>query len=164
MIEIQLGLVIYAKNETALNILLEKFKRKEIKKEYKCTVYGLVSPKEKTLKDYLFKDNKKSQVYISSTPKKGYQEIITKYKVISENKENNTSILNIELVTGRTHQIRAHLAFIGHPIIGDGKYGKNEINKKFKAKYQQLDSYKIKFCFSSPAGILEYLNNKTIQK
>lgn len=118
--------------------------------------------KEETLKAYLFKDNKKSIVYISDTPKKGYQEIITKYTVISENKQNNTSILDINLITGRTHQIRAHLAHIGHPILGDGKYGINEINKKFKLKYQQLKNHQIQFTFTTQAGILEYLNNKII--
>ena len=157
------GLVLFAKNEESLSILLEKFKNKEIKKEYRCTVYGILDKKEGTLKDYLFKDRKKSIVYISSVPKKGYLEIITKYKVISEDIVNNTSLLNIELITGRTHQIRAHLAFIGHPIIGDGKYGKNEINKKFKAKYQKLQSYKIIFDFQTPSGILEYLNHKVIE-
>lgn len=143
---------------------MNKFKSKEISKEYTCTVYGILEKKEDLLIDYLFKDSKKSQVYISNTPKKGYQKIITKYKVISEDPKTNTSKLNIHLITGRTHQIRAHLAFIGHPIIGDGKYGKNEINKKLGAKYQQLDSNKLKFNFTTPSGKLEYLNKKTIEK
>ena len=102
-------------------------------------------------------------VYIEDFPKKNYQEIITKYKVLSENKEENYSTLEVELITGRTHQIRAHMAHIGHPIIGDGKYGKNDINKKFKEKYQRLSSNKIEFKFTSPSGILEYLNGKVIE-
>ncbi len=113
------GLVLMAKNEEALNILLDKFKNKEIEKHYIATVYGIPKKKHERLEAYLFKDNKKSLVYISDEPKKGYQKIITSYKVISENKENNTSILDINLETGRTHQIRAHLAHIGYPIIGD---------------------------------------------
>lgn len=157
-----IGLVLFAKNPESLQILLEKFKSKEIEKKYYCTVIGKMSNKQALLKAYLFKDTKKSLVYISDTPKKGYQEILTKYTVLSENSKNSTSFLEIELITGRTHQIRAHLAHIGHPIIGDGKYGINEINKKNKCKYQQLQNHQITFKFSSPASILEYLNNKEI--
>lgn len=113
------GLVLFAKNQEALGILLDKFKKKEIEKHYIATVYGIPKKKRERLEAYLFKDTKKSLVYISDEPKKGYQKIITSYKIISENKENNTCILDINLETGRTHQIRAHLAHIGYPIIGD---------------------------------------------
>jgi len=115
------GLVVFAKNKETLEILLDKFKNMEIDKYYKCTVYGIPKLKQTTLTAYLFKDSKKSLVYISDEPKKGYQKIITSYKVISESKENNTSILDVTLHTGRTHQIRAHLAHIRYPIIGDRK-------------------------------------------
>ena len=152
------GLVLFAKNQEALNILFQKFKNKEIEKYYRATVFGIPSKKQDRLLSYLFKDAKKSLVYISDTPKKGYQKIITNYKVIKENKENNTSVLDIKLETGKTHQIRAHLAHIGHPIIGDGKYGINQVNKKFNKKTQELTSYCIKFNFTSDSGILEYLN------
>lgn len=157
------GLVLFAKSEEALNILLDKFKHHEIEKHYLATVYGIMPKKQDRLEAYLFKDNKKSLVYISDTPKKGYRKIITFYKVIKENKKDNTSVLDINLETGRTHQIRAHLAHIGFPIIGDGKYGKNEINKKFKQKAQLLESYSLKFNFKTESGILEYLNNKDIK-
>ena len=93
------GLVVFAKNEKALDILLDKFKKKEIEKHYKCTVYGIPKKLEATLKSYLFKDSKKSIVYISDLPKKGYQEIITSYKLISSNKVDNISVLDVTLHT-----------------------------------------------------------------
>lgn len=156
------GLVLFAKNETALNILFDKFKNHEIEKHYICEVYGIPKEKHKILTDFLFKDNKKSIVYISNVPKKGYVKIITEYTVLSSNKSANTSKLEVILHTGRTHQIRAHLAYYGYPILGDGKYGNNETNKKFKMKKQELTSYSLKFNFTSPSGILKYLSGMEI--
>lgn len=157
------GLILFAKNNTSLNILLEKFKNHEIEKSYEALVYGIPKIKKARLEAYLFKDTKKSIVYISDSFKQGYQKIITSYSVIKEY-NNNTSLLDVNIETGKTHQIRAHLAHIGYPIIGDGKYGINKINKQFGYKYQQLHSYKLKFNFKTYSNNLNYLNNMTIEK
>ncbi len=106
------GLILFAKNNTSLNILLEKFKNHEIEKSYEALVYGIPKIKKARLEAYLFKDTKKSIVYISDSFKQGYQKIITSYSVIKEY-NNNTSLLNVNIETGKTHQIRAHLAHIG---------------------------------------------------
>lgn len=158
------GLTLFAKNKQSEQILFGKFKNHEIEKHYICRVYGVPPKKHAILNDYLFKDNKKSMVYISNTHKKGYQNISTEYFVLSSNKSNNTSILEVILHTGRTHQIRAHLAYIGYPIIGDGKYGRNDINKQFKCKTQNLCSYKMRFNFTSDSQQLEYLSGKEFEK
>ena len=156
------GLLILAKNKEALDILLKKFKNKEIEKHYKAMIYGIPTVKSQRLEAFLFKDNKKSLVYVSDVPKKGYVPIVTSYNILEKHIKENYSILDVQLHTGKTHQIRAHLAHIGYPIIGDGKYGDREINKKFGYKYQQLCSCSLKFCFKSDAGILNYLNNKNV--
>ena len=154
------GLIIFAKNEIAEETISEMLKQHMIRKVYRCRVVGHPKNKKATLTAYLFKDSKTSQVIISNEKKKGYVEIVTKYEVIAYNND-GTSTLEVELVTGRTHQIRAHLAFIGYPILGDGKYGKNEVNKKFKLTRQELTAYKI--IFYDAIGELEYLKGKTVK-
>ena len=156
------GLVIFAKNLETLKILEDKFRNNEIEKKYITQVNGIFNIPEKEEIAYLFKDSKKAFVYIEDIQKNGYKKIITKYKEIEKNKELNISILEIELKTGRTHQIRAHMAHLGHPVIGDGKYGDYIINKKFGKKHQILVSYYLKFDFKSNSGILEYLKDKEI--
>lgn len=161
------GLILYAKNEESLNILLDKFKNKEIEKHYLSKVYGIPNFSDKasihTFNAYLFKDNKKSIVYISDIPKKGYIPIQTSIKLLEKDSKENFSILDIELHTGKTHQIRAHLAYLGFPIIGDGKYGINKVNKNFNYKTQQLQSYILKFKFKTDSKKLNYLNGKEIK-
>ena len=151
------GLVLFAKNKASLEILLKKFKNHEIQKKYLALVCG--KPKNKKAR---LEDNKKSLVYISDEFKTGYQKIITSYTVINEF-GNNSSLLEVEIETGRTHQIRAHLAHIGYPIIGDGKYGINSVNKEFGFKYQQLTANQLTFNFKTDSGILNYLNGKTFK-
>lgn len=155
-----LGLVLFAKTEASRDILLKKFRNHEIEKHYVCHVYGIPKEKNKTEIAYLFKDAKKSQVYISASLEKGYQKIITSYSILEVYKD-STCLLDVNLLTGKTHQIRAHLAYLGYPILGDGKYGKNEINKQYNCKSQQLCSYKLKFDFSSDdSSFLSYLAGK----
>lgn len=134
----------------------------KLKNITKQLLFGIPTKKHDILTAYLFKDSKKSLVYISDQPQKNYVKIVTEYTVISENLETNTCELDVVLHTGKTHQIRAHLAHIGYPIIGDGKYGNNQTNKKFKKSTQMLCSYKIKFNFTTKSNRLAYLNGKEI--
>lgn len=154
------GLVIIAKNQASYDIILKKLEAREIRKFYQCLVKGKLIKKEDQLKAYLWKDARKSQVFINHQKTKGAVEIITGYKVLEYNAAKDVSHLEVELITGRTHQIRAHMAFIGHPIIGDGKYGTNEINRAFGLKQQALWACRIKFAFKGSTALLGYLNGK----
>ena len=154
------GMVIAAKTAEALRIMNEKIKNKEIRKFYLCLVSGHLKKKSGELTDYLVKNTDQNRVYIEKDAKSGGKKIVTRYKVLAENEL--TSLVEVELITGRTHQIRAHFASIGHPLAGDGKYGTNEFNKKVGMKYQALYSYKLMFDFKDE-NALSYLNGKTIE-
>lgn len=148
------GLVAFALNQTAYDALFAAFKAHAVKKNYHAVVVG--SPKTGEYTHYLFKDEKKSHCYVSQTPKAGYKQIIT--RVCQVRNEGELSLVDIQLVTGRTHQIRAHLSFLGWPVLGDGKYGDDKMNKKYKCRYQKLCAYKLVFCGLD--GEMSYLNEK----
>ncbi len=155
------GIVIAAKTAEALRILNQKIKDREIDKYYLCLVHGTPKPKEALLKGYLVKDEKKNKVTVHKNPIPNGRTIETHYSVLAT--KGNVSLLEIHLLTGRTHQIRAHMESVGHPLVGEGKYGKNAADKKKGFKHQALYSYKLTFAFTTDAGCLSYLDGKTFQ-
>ena len=152
------GIVIAAKNAEALRILCDKIKTREIDKEYLAVVHGIPNIKEDLLTGYLEKNSDKNKVYLSNKKNDKNVPIKTKYRVLCS--KDNLSLLRILLLTGRTHQIRAHMASIGLPLLGDGKYGKLKEDKKMGFDKQALYSFRLTFRFTSDAGLLNYLNNK----
>ena len=153
------GIVIAAKTAEALRVMNQKIKDRELDKRYLAIVEGTPKPKEGSLKGYLFKDAVKNRVFVTDTPKPGAKTCQTNYKVLDS--RNGLSLVECELITGRTHQIRAQFAHAGHPLLGDGKYGK--LDKRFDRTYQALYSYKLTFLFTTDAGSLSNLNGRSFQ-
>ena len=153
------GIVIAAKTAEALRVMNQKIKDREMDKRYLAIVEGTPKPAKGSLKGYLFKDAKKNRVFVSDTPQPGAKTCQTNYVVLQS--KGGLSLVECELITGRTHQIRAQFAHAGHPLLGDGKYGK--LDKRYDRNYQALYSYKLTFQFTTEAGSLDYLNGKTFQ-
>ena len=153
------GIVIAAKTADALRVMNQKIKDRELDKRYLAIVEGVPKPKDGSLKGYLFKDAKKNKVFVSDRPQPGAKTCQTNYKTLIS--AQGLSLVECELITGRTHQIRAQFAHAGHPLLGDGKYGK--LDKRFDRTYQALYSYKLTFTFTTDAGVLTHLNGKTFQ-
>ena len=156
------GIVLAAKTAEALRVLNQKMKDREIHKFYLCAVHGTPQPSAGLLKGYLWKDEKKNRVYVYKDFRPGAKTIETKYRVLKS--AENMSLVEVELLTGRTHQIRAHFASIGCPLVGDGKYGNNQNNRKQGGRRKQfLYSYKTVFDFTTDAGALAHLNGMTFE-
>lgn len=155
------GIVIAAKNAEALRVMNQKIRDRELNKYYLCVVQGKMPRKEGKLEGYLWKDEVKKQVYVRSKPQPGAKTAVTLYRVLTES--HGLSLVECDLITGRTHQIRAQFAAAGHPLIGDGKYGSERENRKYGRHGQALYSYKLTFRFTTDAGPLADLDGRTFQ-
>ena len=154
------GLVIVAKTAEALRILNAAIRNREIEKSYLCLVKGTPSPKAATLTHYHIKDEGENKALVYDSPRPGAKTMVAKYRVLQS--KGNYSLLEVELETGRTHQIRAQMAHIGHPLVGDGKYAVNTEDRKKGFAFQALYAYKLRFSFREE-HTLSYLKGKTFQ-
>ena len=150
------GIVIAAKTAEALRIMNQKIKDRELTKLYLCVIRGEMRPRKGELKGFILKDENKAQVKVYDHPVPGGKTALTLYKTLAT--EGGLSLVECDLITGRTHQIRAQFAAAGHPLLGDGKYGRERDNRPFGRSYQALYSYKLRFEFTTDGGCLSHLN------
>ena len=155
------GIVIAAKTAEGLRVMNQKIKDRELTKLYLCVIQGQMSPPEGRLESYIFKDEVKKQVYVRKRLEPGAKTAVTDYRTLGV--RDGLSLVECDLITGRTHQIRAQFAAAGHPLIGDGKYGSERDNRKYGRHGQALYSYKLTLQFTTDAGPLEHLNGQTFQ-
>ena len=155
------GLVIAAKNAESLRIMNEIIRDRDVEKTYLAAVHGLFDKKAGVYKSFLEKNAAENKVYTRSHATENTVTAILSYKVVAENRQKSLSLLEIELETGRTHQIRVQMAENGHPLLGDGKYAVNKEDRKSGFSSQALCSYSVKFKFTKDRGILNYLNGVT---
>ena len=152
------GIVIAAKRAEALREMNRLIKEGGVEKKYLAVLHGKMKRERETLRAHLFKNSKTNTVRVTAEPTPGSKEIVTEYSVLSYNTELDLTLAEITLHTGRTHQIRAHMASIGHPLLGDGKYAENTADRAMGYKYQALASYKVSFKVSD--GPLSYFDGK----
>ncbi len=155
------GIVICAKNAEALRVLNQKIKDRELSKFYLCITCKIPKETEAVKTAYLTKDEKAKTVSVSDRKTPQSKTAVTKYKVLKTS--GSLALCEVELITGRTHQIRAHMAYLGAPVLGDGKYGSHEINNRYRVKAQALHAYKLRFGFKTDGGILSYLDGREFQ-
>lgn len=155
------GIVICAKTAEALRVMDQKIRDRELKKLYLCVTAGIPPEKSARLTAYHSRDEKTKTVTVWNKKTPFNKTMITDYRVLAADRERGLALVEADLITGRTHQIRAHFAHEGFPLLGDGKYGINRVNRAYNVKTQALCSHKLIFAFTTDAGSLEYLNGKS---